>query len=903
MSSTSQQISYLTKLAVALISGALFIPAAIAAEDEEESRMEEIIVTAEKRKENILEVPVTMTAFNERMIEELGMTGDEDLEQLVPGLQFGYDSEGYGISLRGIGTQVAVQTTADQAVAFYVDGVYSYKPYGTAPNMFDLERVEVARGPQGTLNGKNSIAGSISFVTQRPTDEFDLNVLVEYTDQFTQRYGVAFGGPITDNFSYRLTTSYYEGDGTQENIGSGDDSGKPDQRMIAPQLRFTTDRMDVNLRYQYLRDDGSARQRLPITEQNREIAKQIFFGFWEVPNAWFLYDPPVPSVAGCPPGQFSEFGGICDDLKQKIISNRTTQQESEADRLSFNLDYDLTENLSLRYTYGENESHTFGSQDGDGTDRVPSTVDQTIPQDVVDDPAKLARWIAEEGEFQDTENAWLEDDDESSHELQLFSNFDGPFNFVAGLYHYETSSTWRDRQHDWADPIFTTDAEVAATHVDLDRDGVADWTSCEDYRMNFLTSEDGLEESPEEWPYCPEGNDHIFERGGGAGSNVETRAAFVNGEYRFNKHWQVSGGLRWTEDTKDTIAEISGDHGVFATLDEIEPDQLLPGAPDPWGGIPVYGQFIIDPNQGKWAKTIGHVSVEYTSDAGHLYYGRISTGFRAGGFNQVEEEETVELIREGAIQANFPGSEMINYEVGLKGMFLDNRLMLMAGAFLNDYDKYHLKATQFIGSGSRGTREDPFTDYTDAFDGTEILGVEVEWTYFLSDRLRISGFYNWLDSSIGTHQALFQDDRDRERDTFIHTYLDRATGEQESVELEKLRDVTGNILPQQPEHKAAMTLQYTTPFQDKGNISALTTWSYTGERFADIGNVPYAVIPAFDRWDFRASWESPSRTWDVTFYVQNIADKIGIQEWAYQSVVWLTEHRQSGIQVRYRPDL
>ena len=90
---------------------------------------------------------------------------------------------------------------------------------------------------------------------------------------------------------------------------------------------------------------------------------------------------------------------------------------------------------------------------------------------------------------------------------------------------------------------------------------------------------------------------------------------------------------------------------------------------------------------------------------------------------------------------------------------------------------------------------------------------------------------------------------------------------------------------------------------DKGNISALTTWSYTGERFADIGNVPYAVIPAFDRWDFRASWESPSRTWDVTFYVQNIADKIGIQEWAYQSVVWLTEHRQSGIQVRYRPDL
>ena len=212
-------------------------------------------------------------------------------------------------------------------------------------------------------------------------------------------------------------------------------------------------------------------------------------------------------------------------------------------------------------------------------------------------------------------------------------------------------------------------------------------------------------------------------------------------------------------------------------------------------------------------------------------------------------------------------------------MFLDNRLMLTVGAFFNDYDKYHLKATQFIGAGGSGTRESPFTDYTDAFDGTDITGVEVEWTYFLSDRLRFSGFYNWLDSSIGPHQAQFQDDRDTPRETFIHTYISQETGEEESVELEQLRDVTGNTLPQQPKHKAALTLQYTHPLQDKGTISALTTWSYTGERWADIGNVPYAVVPDYDRWDFRANWESPSRTWDVTFYVQNIADKIGIQDW------------------------
>ena len=139
----------------------LAAPMPVAAEETESANpdwVEEIIVTAEKRKENVLDVPLTMSAFSAQMIEEIGMTNDEDLENMVPGLQFAYDTEGNGISMRGIGTQKAVLYNADLAVAFYVDGVYTNDIYGLAPNMFDIERVEVARGPQGTLNGRNSIA-------------------------------------------------------------------------------------------------------------------------------------------------------------------------------------------------------------------------------------------------------------------------------------------------------------------------------------------------------------------------------------------------------------------------------------------------------------------------------------------------------------------------------------------------------------------------------------------------------------------------------------------------------------------------------------------------------------------------------------------------------------------------
>ena len=119
-------------------------------EEDEKGYIEEVIVTAEKREENLLDVPVTLTAFSAQMIEELGMTNQDDLEQMVPGLQFQDEGQltGQGTTIRGIGTRLAGETHPDLAVATYVDGVYTLGVYGDAPNMFDLERVEVARGPQ-----------------------------------------------------------------------------------------------------------------------------------------------------------------------------------------------------------------------------------------------------------------------------------------------------------------------------------------------------------------------------------------------------------------------------------------------------------------------------------------------------------------------------------------------------------------------------------------------------------------------------------------------------------------------------------------------------------------------------------------------------------------------------------
>jgi iron complex outermembrane receptor protein len=255
---------YLPVLALGMTLGLIGVPAAYSAEEaEEEKYIEEIIVTGERGDTNVLDRAMTVTGFNEQMIENLGIQNSEDLEALVPGLQVGNRTQGGGkgeddhFYMRGIGSERAVNFFSDTSVAVYVDGVYTDQTYGT-DGFFDVERVEVARGPQGTTGGRAAMSGSINFHTKKPTDTFDLQAMAEFTDQITQRYQVAFGGPIADTgFSYRLKLSSLTGDGYIENVGLGPDAGEPDQTIWAPQLRWQNDRWDILARYSNQSDSGT----------------------------------------------------------------------------------------------------------------------------------------------------------------------------------------------------------------------------------------------------------------------------------------------------------------------------------------------------------------------------------------------------------------------------------------------------------------------------------------------------------------------------------------------------------------------------------------------------------------------------------------------------------------------
>jgi outer membrane receptor protein involved in Fe transport len=901
--------------------------------------IEEIVVTAEKREERILDVPITMTGFNDELLEELGMTRKDDLEQLVPGLQFGetHQKKGQGIVIRGMGNRESGVMQGNMAVATYVDGVYHTQLIGVADGLFDVGRVEVARGPQGTLNGRNSIAGSISIHSQRPTFDWDSTVLAEFTDQFSQRYGLAFGGPVLeDQLAFRLTGTWHDGDGAQENVGTGPDNDAPHSWTLRPQLRFKTDRLDANLKFEKLEDTGRSRTLLllgqPPTDSNTmcfswrdpldpradDPDDPLFICNEEMNNfAWFMYEKPVPTVVNCAPGALAS--RCAGDLENKVLANRPAKEDTVRDTWSLNVDFDLSENLTLSYSYGQTELQQFGSNDNDFTDRVPSSQDNATPQDCIDrlglaECQALFPWGTSDGR-----SAFPYSNDERSHELLLTSNFEGPFNFIVGAYDYEGDTRWSDAfqgfGHSWR--FANSDQRAQAL-------GYAD---CQDFLTTVIQPQiddlfgEALEEGRQ--IICPPGGQSDFTTTGGsaAASTQETQALFASFDYRFNERWAVSGGLRYTEDTNVQTEE--SDFGFEVTCPPGDADCVANNAgvilQSFWNGLEVNERPPEAPAgctlncvglKQEWDKVIWNVALEFTPRENLMWYGRVSTGYRAGGlpsptggFFPPVEEETV-----------------INYEGGMKGLFLENRLQLMVGAYLNDYDGYQVNSIrdavqagfpQAVGEFSSS----PLVEFMTNVDGTSIWGLDVEWTWYLDENWRVSGYYAYLDSELGPFTTIVQNDPNPEVGTWEH--LDWDTGEPVTSVYLKPKEIKGATLPQSPKHKGAVTLTYETPIQQPaGQLQLLGTWSYTGDRYALIQNAPSNRMEAYDRLDLRASWTSADQQWTTTVYVQNALDDIGLAEyipgfrpdWAFNAAEMLpqgllTEPRQYGLQVRWRPKM
>lgn len=876
--------------------------------DKDVFTLEEMVVTATKREASIMDVPLAVTGFGDKKIEELGMTSKEDLENLVPGLQYGESTEfsGHGIVIRGIGSLGSATSHADLAVAVYVDGIYNHSQSGVAPNLFDVERVEVGRGPQGTLHGRNSIGGSISFHTKKPTMDWDAEALVEITDQVTERFNVALGGPIIGGFSFRITGGRFTGDGSQKNVGYGGDYGVPDETTISPQLRFKNDRFDITLSHSFTKDEGVPETNLMLWQPRRDVPfvcawtgqaadltsdpfvnvrpgdldedgkgfidgqEFICTGTVASPNTtWFLAEGRVPAVEDCPPGLLAN---DCNDLKNMVSLNRPGGKDMIRESWTFNADTKITEWLTLRYTYGESQLNEENFSDGDGTNRIP--IDQT---------AKIR--LATDGgvPFSDSRGYNTFQVDGASHEVQLISYLDGPFNFILGYYTYENYTYYEGAGIGFASDAYGVNSNERAQALGF--------SSCEDaFPSDPSNGHPGWNDATIHPTRCsPPG----FDKGWVWSSDAysETKAVFGSVDYAFNDQWLLSAGLRWTEDARwklqDNIWDEQAMWDLAGTDDDTTDDIVII-----WRQV---GKDDIDMSETRpsWDAWIWNLSLEYRPVEGTMVYGRISTGYRAGGFNTGYgynppiEEET-----------------LINYELGLKGLYLDNRLNIRATGFYEDYNDYQLTAWQLRHDAvNDGTSliQDPVVEYTDNVDGTYIYGLELESSYWINDSLSVSAMYAFTDSHLGTHGARLDNDTEAE---YVEWHYQDASGDPQVNVIQYPREFSGGRLPMQPKHKAAVTVIYETPLDLlKGTVQLLGTWSYTGERYPYAQNVESQVMAGYDRLDLRAGWTSYDQHWSVVLYVQNALDDVGLSEYlpvGTEATGALTDPRQFGITLRWK---
>src|SRR5687768_1529009 len=187
------------------------------------AELEEVIVTAQKREQSLQDVSLAVTAVSADDLFRSNISSIEDLQHRVPGVTFGNDFAFAKLFIRGVGLNSSF-AGIDPSVALHVDGAVVAQAAAQFGSLFDLERVEALRGPQGTLYGRNATGGSINLVTAKPTQTFGgyTNLTVGGSDL---SYGVdsALSGPLTDTVLGRVAVHYLHHDGYGEHTGTGKD--------------------------------------------------------------------------------------------------------------------------------------------------------------------------------------------------------------------------------------------------------------------------------------------------------------------------------------------------------------------------------------------------------------------------------------------------------------------------------------------------------------------------------------------------------------------------------------------------------------------------------------------------------------------------------------------------------
>ncbi len=245
--------------------------------------LEEVIVTAQMRTESLQDVPISVATMSGDRIDDLGFVSLQEITQYMPNVTVNAGSGTPNLFIRGIGS--GTNQGFEQSVGMYIDGVYAGRgPLAAVPTTMDLARVEVLKGPQGILFGKNTIAGAINITSNKPSDEFESMVEAMYEFEYGgQQYNMVLNGPLTDGLSGRLAVRHdAPGDGWWENVATGDDGPEFDNWYARGSLRWeATDNLEINAKYEY--GDFESDNTQTVVYQSDFVGQENFAGVVPIP--------------------------------------------------------------------------------------------------------------------------------------------------------------------------------------------------------------------------------------------------------------------------------------------------------------------------------------------------------------------------------------------------------------------------------------------------------------------------------------------------------------------------------------------------------------------------------------------------------------------------------------------
>ena len=374
--------------------------------------LEEVVVTAQRREQVLQDVPITLQVVGTDLINDVAAEDMGDLDGFVPGLVVSSDSPTQPrYQLRGIQTgDFGVGT--DPAVGVYIDGVYSARSGSSLLAFNDIERIEVLKGPQGTLFGRNSAAGAISIITRQPADDFDAQLRLRVGEYDKRRVDGMVNVPLTDDVALRVNGVWNQSDGWIEDAATGKDLNPEDNWAIRAAVKWDiTDRTAATLTWDHDEVDQLARPAIGL----------IPLGAGDVRAPY----PPDPDA-------------YLNPLKAKVYNDVVQDEESRKfDGVTLFIDHDFGW-ADFRSTTAWRTFETMNREDEDGTNRIAL--------------------------YFDTANV---EDNESWYQEFKFSGQTGSFDWVGGVSYYSEDARQASDTHAFTDGIDTVLLNLAtAGYID-----------------------------------------------------------------------------------------------------------------------------------------------------------------------------------------------------------------------------------------------------------------------------------------------------------------------------------------------------------------------------------------------------------------------------------------------------